>query len=439
MFDFFLPSYVKKGKHLLQGVKKFLHYHRDLMPEGRVAEVEAARDAYAAVLATRDKEKLAEEEKKVLKVCERAVPNYRNDALKENIEVIIVAIVIALGIRAYFLQPFKIPTASMQPTLNGITATRLTPEQEMPNILKQGWDFVARGRNTTELRSPSSGAASIVKIEQKAVAMFFTYTKVTFSNGETTTVYSPVRQLMGDLWQEGMNFPSMIVYDGRFPQPTPQSPLVNHPLNPGNIPATDNVLLVPTYDPQYPNPVYPAGTVLARGFVDTGDQVLVDKVSYHFRQPKRSEVFVFSTRDISSINNDLPPGVRSQHYIKRLAGVPHDKLIITSDNRLHVNGQVGSEEGLQKVMSKENGYRGYDVRPTRGGLEPGAELEYEDVELNGERVREYRLQADEYFALGDNSFNSRDSRYWGVVKERNLIGPALMVYWPFQPHWWLIH
>ena len=37
-------------------------------------------------------------------------------------------------------------------------------------------------------------------------------------------------------------------------------------------------------------------------------------------------------------------------------------------------------------------------------------------------------------ALGDNSYNSSDSRMWGSVPESNLVGPALMVYWPFE-HW----
>ena len=41
------------------------------------------------------------------------------------------------------------------------------------------------------------------------------------------------------------------------------------------------------------------------------------------------------------------------------------------------------------------------------------------------------LKADEYYAMGDNTGNSRDSRYWGPVPERNLLGPACLVYWPF--------
>jgi signal peptidase I len=43
-----------------------------------------------------------------------------------------------------------------------------------------------------------------------------------------------------------------------------------------------------------------------------------------------------------------------------------------------------------------------------------------------------------YFALGDNSYNSYDSRYWGPVPEENLVGRGLFVYWPFNRHWGLI-
>src|SRR5438552_17464691 len=60
--------------------------------------------------------------------------------------------------------------------------------------------------------------------------------------------------------------------------------------------------------------------------------------------------------------------------------------------------------------------------------------------------REYFSQPDRtftvpqhgYFALGDNSYNSYDSRYWGAVPEENLVGHGLLVYWPFAPHWGLI-
>ena len=47
------------------------------------------------------------------------------------------------------------------------------------------------------------------------------------------------------------------------------------------------------------------------------------------------------------------------------------------------------------------------------------------------------LKEREYFALGDNTRNSRDGRYWGPVPQKNLVGPALLVYWPLSKRWGL--
>ena len=415
MFDFFLPAHVKAGKQLLVNVKKFIHHNRDLMSEDQLGMITLARDEYAAVLETRDKDKLKAEQDALLKVCEKAVPSHKNDPIRENIEVIIVAIVVALGIRSYIVQPFKIPTASMQPTLNGIIATPMPASEGMPNIVSKTWDFVWSGTNYSELRAPeSSGKLYITGVRQQALAMLFTRTIITFSNGETTWCYSPARQLFGALWlpENGA---------GPFGQQA------------HNLPATDSFT---QNDLRYE--VRP-GAILARGRIDTGDQVLVDKVSYHFRQPKRGEPFVFSTKNIAGIQ--MPEGTESQHYIKRLVGVPDDSLELDPPN-IWINGQQPTEFGILRVAAHDgeanancdpniNKYHGYTFPNKRAA---SFEIDSANTQRDGRNTITYKLHDKEYMACGDNSGNSSDSRYWGKVPQDNLVGPALMVYWPFKPH-----
>ena len=73
-------------------------------------------------------------------------------------------------------------------------------------------------------------------------------------------------------------------------------------------------------------------------------------------------------------------------------------------------------------MAAKDGYRGYsNTRPCSA------------------RRRTLSRSAESYFAMGDNSYNSSDSRVWGVVPAGNVVGRGLVVYWPFTRHWGLIH
>jgi signal peptidase I len=137
-------------------------------------------------------------------------------------------------------------------------------------------------------------------------------------------------------------------------------------------------------------------------------------MSYHFRKPNRGEVFVFTTGGIRGISTPATYG--SQHYIKRLGGVPGDQIDI-EEPYLNHNGKRAVEPGFLKVMSREGGYTGYTNEGTN---------------------RHILLKDEEYFALGDNSASSSDSRMWGTVPEQNLVGRALVAYWPFSGHWGVI-
>ena len=82
--------------------------------------------------------------------------------------------------------------------------------------------------------------------------------------------------------------------------------------------------------------------------------------------------------------------------------------------------------------SKGTSYTGY-TQTDRGLFQnPNFSVTLEDKPKEGNNYREF-------FALGDNSKSSLDSRYWGSVKQYNLVGPALFSLWPFTSgHWGLI-
>ena len=111
----------------------------------------------------------------------------------------------------------------------------------------------------------------------------------------------------------------------------------------------------------------------------------------------------------------------SPFFIKRLAGIPGDTLRIDPPY-LFANGKAVEGYGFRRVMGAKPPYRGY----SRGH----AYLATSDQTL--------AVPEDGYFAMGDNSYNSYDSRYWGPVPMENLVGRGLFVYWPFTWHWGLI-
>ncbi len=361
------PKYVKTGEHLLKGVHRFLNYRRDLLPEEKVAEIEKLAEQLNTALKERRKKDYDKVSKKVTAVCEGVGGDYRESALAENIEVIFVAVAIAFGIRAYIAQPFKIPTGSMQPTLNGIIAH--PTETKPPNPIVRTIDFLRLGRSW--VRPVAKQDETIQGFSEFTRFKFFTFTRIHCRSGNTYTVPAPVNQ---------------VAYRG---------------------PGTEGSFSLRI------GQRFEEGEPLCQGYVDTGDQVIVDKVSYHFFPPRRGEVFVFTTKDIRRIPVN-PPEMGSMHYIKRLAGLPGDRLEIESGD-LHVNGETAREKGFQQVMSKEDGYRGYQGNYT------------------------FQVEAERYVALGDNSFNSFDSRGWGTIPKMNLVGRAFIVYWPFNRHWGLIN
>lgn len=172
-----------------------------------------------------------------------------------------------------------------------------------------------------------------------------------------------------------------------------------------------------------PGRSYEVGEPIAQGYVQAGDHIFVNLLSYCYTPPARGDLIVFGTTGIRRIEMSLDPTLGSQFYIKRLAGISGDTLRIAPP-LLMIDGAEAKAFPFQRVMSCKDGYRGYS--------NPGAAQYLTTPEET------FTVPPHAYFALGDNSYNSSDSRYWGVVPEHNVIGRGYFVYWPFSERWGFI-
>lgn len=361
----FQPRYIKHSQLLVRHAEKLIRYRRDTLSDASIAELRAQIEKVREAMKARDRQKTHSESERLDALLSTHTPPPKDAVWRENVEVILVAIVVAVGIRTYFLQPFKIPTGSMQPTLNGIIGHPMTTPA--PNIFKQAFDYVVRGRDYVNVVARQED--TVLSVTGHKFLFFFTLSRITCDH-DTYTVYAP---------------PEILQQDFKV----------------------------------FPGKVYQAGEVIARGAVDTGDQVFVDKFSYNFIRPQRGDVFVFRTNDILGIRED--PEAGAPYYIKRLTGTPGDELRIESP-KLYVNGAAAKNYGIRRVASARAPYQGYS----------------QGQAFLATPERTYIVPSHGYFAMGDNSYNSYDSRYWGPVPERNIVGRGLFVYWPFWPHWGII-
>ena len=128
-------------------VQKLLNHQRDILSPQAVEAIQAAMaGCQRAVASNADKTALEKQMENLEQAANKWLKPYPNAAWRENVEVLLVALAVAMGIRTFFLQPFKIPTGSMQPTLYGVTSENLTdkPDVQDPNGLDPGAPMVRR-------------------------------------------------------------------------------------------------------------------------------------------------------------------------------------------------------------------------------------------------------------------------------------------------------
>ena len=183
----------------------------------------------------------------------------------------------------------------------------------------------------------------------------------------------------------------------------------------------------------------PSGSMIPT--LEVGDFILVQKYAYGIRlpvvhtkiidvnKPKRGDVMVFRYPKDPSIN-----------YIKRVIGLPGDRINWTEDKQLIINGKkVEYSEEKDTLINrrgiKQAGKILKETLPTNTGENDHTiQVILEPIRL----IEDIIVPDNSYFMMGDNRDNSSDSRFWGFVPEENIVGKAIFIWmhWDLSKEWY---
>jgi signal peptidase I len=377
----FFSRTVRQLSEMCRQMERVLNEQRDLLNPEAIAAVKAARLKALGVIATGGGKKELEAQMEELEETARKwFKPYAHAGVRENVKEFLVAVVVILAFTTFFLQLTKIPTGSMQPTLYGIVQQNLKnqPNVKVPGFFAGLAEYWALGVSYKHLVAPEDGR--ITRILPPQTIFPFIKKQDVYFNGKALRVWFPP--------DEGVE---------QF----------------GEIAEGQN---------------YSKGDDILKLRVVAGDHLLVDRFTYNFKRPKRGEIIVFKTKGIMGISH------QDQLYIKRLVGMPGEQIRIGDDQHLIINGRrldastrhfemVYSMNGLPKdfpYVGHVNGKTGLQ-KYGRGNLAPY----FPDANAV------YNVTPGHYFAMGDNTLNSADSRTWGELPQENVIGKCWFVYWPF--------
>jgi signal peptidase I len=352
---------------------------RDILPAECLASLEGAiaalRQGRSAAVTAEAAETCLERYRTGTQV---RLPERTYPRLRDNLEMLVVALGLAFGIRALFLQPFKIPTGSMQPTLFGV---HFVPSAEplKLNPVKRFFGYLNYTKRYMDVTVKADGYIDLAGVRPARPAIPF--------------------------------FPSSLVDVGDVTYKLPGAPdeVRKYLMQQHGLGADLR-----------------AGACLSRGALELGDHLFVDRTHLAFQEPRRGDVMVFVT---DGILRETGEPLAGRFYIKRLVGLPGDTLDIR-DGKLYVREPGAADfrlvdetdaPGFRRIYSMKGGYHGYTYMPHAAVLTRKGDT--------------FTVPPGEYFMLGDNSAFSLDSRFWKTVPRQNLVGRPLLVWWPFSRRW----
>jgi len=319
--------------------------------------------------------------------------------VREVTEMVLIGLVVVATVRVFFAQPTRIPTGSMQPTLNGVRVVNLARDQRWKRP-EHWWgaaiDLFVRGRSYYRAVAQTSGR--ITRIDPP----------------------EPIAPFLGHL---GFGYKQRFVLGGAW-----------HTIwfVPKDLPP---VLGVPPHELLFAHARVDRERLFVKGddvlnlMVLSGDRVLVDRLSFNFRTPQRGEIVVFSARGIRGLQ-------RGTYYLKRLVALGGERVRIGNDRHVVINGNRldAATPGFEQVYSfsgpaKEDRHSGHindkvaqQYRNPAGSLAP---------RFPNERT-EFRVRPGHCMVLGDNTLMSLDGRVWGDISRTNVMGRVLFRYWPLR-------
>jgi signal peptidase I len=355
---------------------------------------------------------------------------YPKSSLAENVEFFLVAAIVILGIRTYFVQPFKIPTNSMWPTYYGMTEETYSPDAPAPNPLMSALRFLAIGAQRHAITAPKDGEVTVpfFMVGDKPIVAY------TIKDGRNWLVI-PTRVREYTVYVDGVpasvrvpedfsDFDDVFV-SSFFADKDAMMAQIRKAAQAGRVEEVSQkrddhqgtyyeALRVPT------GRKVKAGDAIVKFDILTGDQLFVDRISYQFMRPTVGQGFVFRTDNIPEIERIYG----DQYFIKRLIGAPGDSIEIRQPMIYRNGAPITGSSTFDLNFRRVSPYRGY-VNAVR---DDGRYT----ILFPGEPVT---IPAHSYLALGDNSNNSFDGRYWGFVPAKDVIGRPLFIYYPFTKRW----
>ncbi len=377
-FRWWFSRAVRQAKDLCNRVEKLLNAQRDILAPQAVAAVQSSIQELRAAAASADHRTVEDRTASLETVANKWLKPYPNAGIRENVDVVLVALVIALGIRTFFLQPMAIPTGSMQPTLYGITQTDLknVPNAAIPSVPARVLHALARGIWYYQVIAEEDGVFRGFEAPQTVLPLVKKQRLIV--GNRPYTLWFPPDDLPGRSGlREGQKFQK--------------------------------------------------GEPILNLRVVSGDRLFVDRFTYNFRRPHRGEIVIFASRGLPRLTPDT-------HYIKRLIAFGGEKVRFLNTRHVAINGTEldASTPRFENLYSfsgppRENHYSGHvnSFVAQQAGRPINAELF-----PNEDAV--YVVPPDEYFVCGDNTMNSYDSRYWGAVPQDRVVGKFAFVFWPIS-------